>query len=514
MTPALVLECAVRAVLIAGATATVLALLRIGTARARHAAWTAVVLSMLLLPIWTALGPKVPLRILSPAVRPASAGRSAAEGSPFPRPGDKIPTAGPGAKAAGPGPRSLAANWRAILAGIYLLGLCILLTRLALGSVHARRLVRAAIQRDGRWISVSCAAPITVGWLRPAVILPECSRHWTGARIEAAVTHEAEHARHRDPLVQWLALLNRAVFWFHPLAWWLERHLAALAEQACDDAVLARGHDPRQYSEFLLDLANSVMRSGRRVHALGMTMPGHFLARRIPYILAQARPARISSPRIACAGGICLFASGLFAAVTLEPKPVPSATAEIRALEHPLETGKDFPVGVLYFDLTGMSRADRMRTAAASRRMIATRMRSPERLSVMVYSAGELRTAKEFTDDKDQLIHAIDQLRDNPGDARNNADIDRRVSALQTAVRTLTPFEGQKALMCFFGEQEWLRPESHIPWQTALANAAHSGVLIVNAGMSTAPDFGVALFRGSLADAAESSAAIALPGSR
>jgi hypothetical protein len=57
--------------------------------------------------------------------------------------------------------------------------------------------------------------------------------------------------------------------------------------------------------------------------------------------------------------------------------------------------------------------------------------------------------------------------------------------------------------MCFFSEQEWLSPESHIPWQTALANAAQSGVLIVNAGMSTAPDFGVALFRASSVDAAE-----------
>jgi hypothetical protein len=514
MTPALVLECAVRAVLIAGATGGVLALLRIGTARARHAAWTAVVLAMLLLPVWTAVGPKVRLRILSPAAQGASAGRRSAEGVEFQRPGERIPTATPGAEAARFGARSLVANWRAILAGIYLFGLCLLLTRLALGSVHARRLVRAAIQRDGRLISVSCAAPITVGWLRPAVILPESSRQWTGGRIEAAMAHEAEHARHRDPLVQWLALLNRAVFWFHPLAWWLERHLAALAEEACDDAVLARGHDPRQYSEFLLDLANSVMRSGQRVNALGMTMPGHFLARRIPYILAQARPARISTLRIACAGAICLCASGLFAAVTLEPKPVPSATAESHALEHSLQTGKDFPAGILYFDLTGMSRTDRMRTVAAARRVIATRMRSLERLSVMVYSDDGLRTAKDFTDDKDQLIRAIDQLRDNGGDARNSREIDRRVSALQTAVRTLTPFEGQKALMCFFSEQEWLRPESHIPWQAALANAAHSGVLIVNAGMSAAPDFGVALFRASAVDAAETPAAIALRGSR
>jgi BlaR1 peptidase M56 len=367
MTLVLVLECTLRAILIAGATAAVLALLRIETARARHSAWTVVVLSMLLLPVWTAVGPKVPLRILSPSVQPASAGRGSPDGTQIQPPDDRISRAAPRADGAGPGVWSVVANWRAVLAGIYLFGLCILLTRLALGSFHARRLVRTAIQRDGRLTSAFCAAPITIGWLRPAIILPESSRQWTDARIEAAMTHEEEHARHRDPLVQWLALLNRVVFWFHPLAWWLERHLAALAEQACDDAVLARGHNPRQYSEFLLDLANSVAQSGQRVKALGMTMPGHFLARRIPYILAQVRPARISNRRVACAGGICLFASGLFAAVTLEPKPVQSARAEPHALAHPVQTGRDFPVGVLYFDLTGMSPADRMRTAAAAR---------------------------------------------------------------------------------------------------------------------------------------------------
>jgi hypothetical protein len=509
MTLVLVLECTLRAVLIAGATAAVLALLRIQTARARHSAWTVVVVSMLLLPVWTAVGPRVHLRILAPAVEGMPGWRSPERAS-IQRSVGEIPLSGPTAEVARSGLQALAANWRLILAGAYLLGLCCLLSRLALGTVHTGRLLRAAIEKDGRLTSASCATPITVGWLRPAVILPESSRAWTRARIEAAMTHEAEHARRRDPLVQWLALLNRAVFWFHPLAWWLERHLAALAEEACDDAVLARGHNPRQYSEFLLDLAHSVMRSGRRVNALGMTMPGNFLARRIPCILAQTRPTGVSKLRIACAGGMCLIASGLSAAVILEPRPIQRVTARSKALEH----RADFPAGVLYFDLTGMSAADRLRTAAASRRVIATRMRSLERLSVMVYSDGELRKAKDFTDDRDQLIRAIDELPEGGGNATDSADMNRRVSALQSAVRTLTPFDGHKALMCFFSEREWLTPESHVPWQTALANAANSGVLIVNAGMSAAPDFGVGLFRTSSLDAWDGSPAIASQRSR
>jgi hypothetical protein len=168
-------------------------------------------------------------------------------------------------------------SWRSCLAGIYLLGFCALLARLATGTVRAHTLVRRAANREGRLTSESCAAPVTVGWMNPTVILPEHWRRWPQAQLSAVLTHEDEHARWRDPLVQWLALLNRAVFWFHPLAWWLEFKLSALAEEACDAAVLARGHDPFEYSEYLLQIARAMQQTGARVNVMGMAMPGPFL---------------------------------------------------------------------------------------------------------------------------------------------------------------------------------------------------------------------------------------------
>ena len=52
------LECAIRAALIAGGTAVVLGVTRVKTAAARHVAWAAVVVMMLTLPVWTAWGPR------------------------------------------------------------------------------------------------------------------------------------------------------------------------------------------------------------------------------------------------------------------------------------------------------------------------------------------------------------------------------------------------------------------------------------------------------------------------
>lgn len=225
----LILECAVRATLIAICTAAVLHILRVKGARVRHAVWASVVILMLALPVWTAWGPRAVVRVLKPATAPiinrSTVVTENGSGEPLPAVRSSV--------------KSTLWTWQTSLAAVYLLGFCALLARLTIGTVRAHMLVRRAANREGRLTSDACAAPVTVGWLNPTVILPERWPRWQQAQLNAVLAHEDEHARRRDPLVQWLALLNRAVFWFHPLAWWLERRLSTLAEEACDAAVLS-----------------------------------------------------------------------------------------------------------------------------------------------------------------------------------------------------------------------------------------------------------------------------------
>ncbi len=317
----LILECAIRASLIAICTAVVLHVVRVEAARARHIVWASVVVLMLVLPVWTAWGPRVVVRVLhaktiapSPTSADDISGQVRAEAfqTEMPEPtveasfqsSFRSPSQDPHQK-----PNW---TWRSGLAATYLLGLCALLIRLAVGTVRAHVLVRQAANREGRLTSNSCAVPVTVGWLNPTVILPERWRRWPQAQLNAVLTHEGEHARRRDPLVQWLALLNRALFWFHPLAWWLERRLSALAEEACDAAVLARGHDPFEYSEYLLELARVVQQTGARVNVLGMAMPGTFLPQRIRRIVEGVPTQRISRVRLACVAVGCAAVSTVF----------------------------------------------------------------------------------------------------------------------------------------------------------------------------------------------------------
>jgi len=298
----LFLECAVRAALIVGATAVVLNAMRVKAATAKHSIWTGVVALMLLLPIWTAWGPKASLRVLRPLTQ-SDANET------------KAPIEIFSTRSLRPTPVDTKLE---VLFGAYLLGLCLLLFRLGLGTVRARRLVRDAVLHDGVLTSLLCAAPVTVGFFHPTVIFPERWRQWPQAQFDAVLTHESEHARCRHPFVQWLALLNRAVFWFHPVAWWLERHLAALAEEACDNVVLARGYDRRTYSEYLIDMARSVKRSGVRLSIAGMAMPGSSLARRIRQILESSSVPRISRSRMASVCVACTVLSTALAAGTLD----------------------------------------------------------------------------------------------------------------------------------------------------------------------------------------------------
>jgi uncharacterized protein (TIGR03435 family) len=296
------LEFVLRTGLIALAAGLALRVFRIKAAAAQHAVWVGVVAAMLVLPIWMAWGPKAPLRVL-PAPVESAVPASAASAAPASIEVAPIPVEMSAPSAA----RRSTFTWRDTGIGLYFLGAGALLLRLAVGTIRASRLT-----------SASCVAPVTVGVIRPRVILPDCGRDWPQEQLDAVLTHEQAHMRRRDPMFQWLALFNRAVFWFHPLAWWLERRLSALAEEACDAAVLERGHDPQEYCEYLIELAHAVRRAGTRVNVVAMAMPGSYLPARVKKMMDGVRAPRVSAMRMTFAALACVIPAAVFAAGTLD----------------------------------------------------------------------------------------------------------------------------------------------------------------------------------------------------
>ena len=311
----LFVECAVRAALIAVVTAVVLRTIGIKSAAARHAAWTSVMLTMLVLPVWTALGPKAPIRLLPPVEKHGSIGTPLQNTLPD---SVRLTEVRP-VRTSEPRPTSQNWTWESLVLIVYGFGAFGLLARLAIGTARTHRLRSRANVRDGEGISSECACPITVGWFHPVVILPEHWQEWPPQQLDAVLTHEREHVRRRDPLIHWLALVNRALFWFHPLSWWLVRKLSVLAEETCDAAVLARGHTPQDYSEYSLDISRSVARSGSRLGIVGTAMAGSLLRQRIPQILNSCGGLPpISRTRIVVAVAACATSSALLASGTLD----------------------------------------------------------------------------------------------------------------------------------------------------------------------------------------------------
>ena len=121
---------------------------------------------------------------------------------------------------------------------------------------------------ESEFISV----PLTMGALRSTILLPSGWREWDDAKLDAVIAHEVSHVARRDALSQRLSLLHRAIFWFSPLAWWLDRHLADLAEQASDEAALACGADRKTYARTLLGFFEALQTAPGRVWWQGVSM--------------------------------------------------------------------------------------------------------------------------------------------------------------------------------------------------------------------------------------------------
>ena len=208
-----------------------------------------------------------------------------------------------------------AVNWAGVVVFGYLLIVAILLGRLIASAWRVSRLERRAlpleIEGAGARVYSSdlVSVPVTTGVLRPRVLLPACWASWPAEKLAAVLAHERAHILRRDPLTHWLAYVNRCVFWFHPLAWWLERKLGATAEQACDAAAVRAIGDRQRYAKVLLDMADAVRRHGGRVAWSGVGIDGAGqLGQRIDQVLQGGDPGRLSRARKAAIAFGCAAA--------------------------------------------------------------------------------------------------------------------------------------------------------------------------------------------------------------
>jgi bla regulator protein BlaR1 len=101
----------------------------------------------------------------------------------------------------------------------------------------------------------SSIQPGVFGMFRPVLLMPAgIAARLSPAQLQAVVAHELIHVRRRDNLWAALHSVVQAIFWFHPLVWWLGGRLLAERELACDEAVLDQGADAEGYAAGILEV--------------------------------------------------------------------------------------------------------------------------------------------------------------------------------------------------------------------------------------------------------------------
>ena len=191
-------------------------------------------------------------------------------------------------------------------------------------------------------------------------------------------------------------------------------------------------------------------------------------------------------------------------AVAPEPSPQPAVAPSVVNVDiatPPPGTVKyqDKRLIVLYFDQTSMSPQDQYRAFGNAIKYVDTQMASADIVAIIAFKNGAVRVRQDFTGNRAALKETLTtmQLGDDlngdgvadtsdggtsfgQGDAEFNVfNLDRQLSALQTAVNMLKPLSEQKTLI-YFGSGLDLSGSSNMAQMSATTNAAIRANVTIN----------------------------------
>ena len=173
-------------------------------------------------------------------------------------------------------------HWSIWLLSLWLLGTLFVFARLLVGYTVMRRITKhfipvknhtlnciaadcadeTGIKRPIQLLQCSrLAVPMTRGWLKPKIILPEEAQSWPEKRRRSVILHELAHVKRLDCLSSFVIHAVSVMYWFNPLVWVAVRKLYVECEQACDDLVLEAGTKASDYANHLVEVARSLVSS-------------------------------------------------------------------------------------------------------------------------------------------------------------------------------------------------------------------------------------------------------------
>ena len=159
----------------------------------------------------------------------------------------------------------------------------------------AKLVDRMKVSRPIRLLrSAVVESPITIGWLRPTILLPlGLITGLTPSELDAIIIHELAHVRRHDYLANLFQTMIETLLFYHPAVWWISRRIRIERENCCDDWAVAFNGDSISY-------ARTLSRFGELRHAGDRRLPvgqvvsadgGSLVARVRRLLPASGRPS-------------------------------------------------------------------------------------------------------------------------------------------------------------------------------------------------------------------------------
>jgi beta-lactamase regulating signal transducer with metallopeptidase domain len=359
--------------------------------------------------------------------------------------------------------------------------------------------------------SASILEPSVVGFLRPILLLPEgIVERLTPSQLEAVLAHELCHVRRRDNLFASIHMVVEALFWFHPLVWWIGARLVEERERACDECVLTTGSEPRIYADAILSVCKLYMESPlvcvsgvtganlkRRIEAIMANRTGQGLNRAKKFLLAAAGIAALAGPvaigiviGVGNTPAIHAQPSSTSAPRALDvpqptqpevtqPNPAAAASAPAQALpvSSPPATYQDHRLLAMLFDLDTMTSGDQARARQSAAEFVRTRMAPADLVALMTVTGGEVKVLQDFIDDHGILESTLLKIDATEGNSPA-AGIAHRLSTIETAAHILGGLTGRKALIYFASGVEQPGADDQAELRRAIDAAIKSNVAI------------------------------------
>jgi len=202
--------------------------------------------------------------------------------------------------------------------------------RLFVQKLSAQMGIRRQVQL---WMSDFVKSPVTIGYLRPVILLPMAAiNQLNTTQVEAVLLHELAHIRRFDYLLNLLTRIIQTALYFNPFVKAFVRIIEREREKSCDELVLQFQYDAHGYASALLAMEKSATVTSGQFAVAAAGSRKHELLSRVESLLGINRKPAFSFARLGGVLAALLCIVGLHSLLIMHKPNVVAADSNMLAL--------------------------------------------------------------------------------------------------------------------------------------------------------------------------------------